>query len=434
MADGMAGSRVASWRSFGAGRWLVLAVGVVLALYSAAFSFALIFSGRQPAVTMALVPWHSTAPTAIADRLMLAAAQEKFREAGGRDAPTAAAMTALLSRVGPSLPPEKAAPIRELALEGLSQSALNSAALRQLAFLEKDRAKRKHLLDLALRVSRRDVLAGVQSAEIKFLDNEADAGLADLDRALTVSEKVDDLVLPIILQASSDPEALAQIRRRVAKNPLWIERLLRYGIDNPVFAPRVADIVSDIPARSTARAQGYGQQLIDILVSAREYPAAFKVYDVYSPTRQAVERMGGGAFRPIDWQLTENYDAGGRELGAREVDIFASPERQGEFARILMRSRPGSYSLSLRAREVEAAEGRLTFNMLCLDEKQERQGASLSLPLRQGPMRFDYSVPPTGCGYQWLILGIGAELDSAAALIDSVTLSRTPARVAGPGS
>lgn len=416
------------------GRLLVLAAGGLLALYAAAFSFALIFSGQQPFVTMAIVPWHSTAPTDVADKLIAAVAQEKVREAGGRDAELATRMAALLSRVGPSLPAEKAAPIRKLALDGLSQSALNSAALRQLAFLEKDRMKRRRLLDLALQVSRRDVLAGVQSAEMKFLDNRPDAGLADLDRALTVSVKADDLVLPIILQASSDPDARAQMKRRVARNPLWIERLVRYGIDNPALAARVADIVSAIPARSTARAPGYGQQLIDILVSAREYPAAFEVYDVYSPARQTVAHIGRGAFRPIDWQLTDNYDAGGRELAEREADIFASPGRQGEVARILMRSPPGSYSFALRAHDVESAEGRLTFNMLCLQGKQESQGASLSLPLRQGRMRFDYRVPTTGCSYQWLILGVGAELDSAAALLDSFSLSREPASAAAPGN
>lgn len=56
------------------GRLVVLAAGGLLALYAAAFSFALIFSGQRPFVTMAIVPWHSTAPTDVADKLIAAVA------------------------------------------------------------------------------------------------------------------------------------------------------------------------------------------------------------------------------------------------------------------------------------------------------------------------------------------------------------------------
>lgn len=399
---------------------MALAGGVPLALYAGWFAASVVFATANPAFASLVRPLVTPASSQTADLLLFKAGQESSAE-NEAALKRGVLPPSVITGIGLKLDAGTRQAVRDTALATLRASPLSSPSVRQLAFLDPDQGQKIAKLELARQITRRDVLATLQMAELQLRRNEVSAGLASLDRALTVSRSVDAAVFPILLGVATTPQARTDVRGMIARNGDWSERMVRWSLANPATVPALAQVIDSIPAGSPARTAGYGQQMIDILAGQGQWNAAFAAYRAYSPRAQNVSDLQRGIFTPLDWRLVDDYDTGGR-LTPKGWEIFASPGRQGRFAEIVLRASPGPHRIAVDIAQLRGSGGRLTFEASCLAGTAVLPGTSSDIPLAQGRATFAFAVPAGSCQAQRITLGIVAENEPVDALAARITL------------
>lgn len=397
--------------------WLALALGAAAAVYSVAFGLAVVQDTSNPVLAKAVYGGLPAPSERLAD-LAIGNASQRALKAQGTTVRPGALPPSLISGIGITLPRESQARISALALDALTATPLSSEALRQLAYIESDQTRRVRLLSLAQAVTRRDVLANLQLAELQLRRNAVASGLAALNQSLVISRTIDNAVFPILLTAAgASTTAAREVGGLLTGDPIWSERMLGWSIGNPQYLPALSRIVGYLPSTSPARVSGYGQQVIDQLVTQRRYEEAFRTYRVYAGRPAGVTTLTAGAFPPLDWKLIDNFDTGSRVFEDGVIELFANPGRRGQVAQLYTQLPGGPRQLTLRISETVGSGANLTFAATCLEGETERLVTEQQAPLRNGVQAFRYTVPATGCAFQRIDLGIVAGNDTGGALL-----------------
>ena len=406
--------------------WVVAAVTLLLAGWSAMWSLAVAMQNRNPALAATINASLPQAAARLGDLRILAIYQKSLGPDGLaqlQQGGPAAASAAMLGGAGMKLSPQERTTIAADARAVLATTPYSSKALRQLATAATDPAQRERLLRLANAVSKRDTMASLQLAELDLRQGRLAGGLAALNQALIVSTNLDNTVFPLLAAAAADPQAAGQIGSLLRRDPEWADRMMRWATANPAAIAPLSSVLRYIPKDSVAHAPGYGQQFIDQLASQGRYAEAFAAFEAYSDHPQDVGNLALDTFRPIDWRLIDNYDTGGRPFGKDQVEVFANPGRLGSVAEVVTRLAPGSYRFSLRLNEALGKEAQLRFAVECVEPGNSRGLTQQAVPLANGPRGFSFTVP-TACAFQKLTLAVEATTDAAGALIGDVALQR----------
>lgn len=411
-------------------------VGLVftpLALFSAAFSSAVVLDTREPQVSRALYGELPKAKVRLGDL----AIAEAFSDLGSvnpgaipgaipdtNGARRPARLPPSASELAAQLPAATRQRIEAQALSGLADTPYASGALRQLAFVEPDPARRRKLLDLARQVSRRDVSAATQLAELQLRDGALAEGLATLDTALQISDALDARIFPLVLNAARIPRFEDELRDRLARDPAWAERFARHAAGTPASARLFARIVDGFPKASRARSIDYGAPIVDQLATQLEPAAAFAAYRAYAEGAQDPSAFGTRPLPPLDWRLIDAITVGTRKLGTGDplVELFAQPRRAGEVARIMLQLEPGAYALTLALADPRGSGGTLTLARTCLADGRELERSEASASLDAARVRLGFDVP-ADCPYQSLRLGVAAGGEEVSVLVDDVALN-----------
>lgn len=398
-----------------------------LALLSGAYSAAVVLDTNDPQVSQSL---YSELPKAkirlgdltIAEAVSENGAPDARAERTRRTPPSASELAARLGS-------DTRLRIEARALSGLADTPYAAGALRQLAFIEADADRRRTLLDLARRVSRRDVPAAAQVAELQFQDGDLAGGLATLDQALAISQALDNRIFPIMLSAAQHRDIAPLLRARLARDPAWAERLARHAVSTSSSAPLFARVVAGFPERSRARSVDYGAPLVDGLATDLQPSAAFAAYDAYSRTPQDPSAFGTRPLPPLDWKLVDSIDVGTRVLRSNGpvIELFAQARRSGEAARIMLRLEPGAYTLGIGLSDPRGSGGTVELARACLTEGRETALAQTATSLDASRVILPFDVP-ADCPYQSLHLRIEADSEPVSVLIGDVSLKPTGAR------
>ncbi|MHA7820554.1 MAG: hypothetical protein ACX930_12985 [Erythrobacter sp.] len=419
------GSRIKASRALLAG--LVFAP---LALLSGAYSLAVVLDTRDPQISQSLYSELPKAKIRLGDLTIIEAVSDITDP--GKQEGTEIHPPASVSELAAQMPAASRVRIEARALSGLADTAYSAGALRQLVFVEDDPVRRRALLDLARRVSRRDVSAAAQVAELQFRDGEAAAGLATLDQALAISDALDNRIFPLMLSAGQHPDFAPLLRARLARDPAWAERLARHAAATPSSAPLFASIVGAFPADSRARSVDYGAPLVDSLATNLDPDAAFAAYEAYSSSPQNPTAFGTQPLPPLDWRLVDTIDVGTRVLRARGprspvIEMFAQARRSGEVARIMLRLDPGTYALGIAVSDPHGNGGTVKLVRTCLEQGRETASAEVATALGAPRLILSFEVP-AGCPFQSLRLSIEADREAVSVLVGDVRLQRTGAR------
>ncbi len=407
-------------------RAAILVLALAASLYTAAFSFAVVNDRRLPEIALAIFPGLVPAASQAADIRLFTAAQATVAQGTGRVSADAIPPS-LITGIGVQLDPGTRSAIRMIAEQSLSSSLLAADALRQLAYLERSADRRERLLRLSQDVTRRNAFAALQLAEIELRGNRAEAGVAGLNRALIVSDRLDGAIIPLMLGAAQQPAYLEPIGDLLADDPLWASRLVDWSVANPNSLPLLAPLLRFLPAESPARAKGYGQVMVDLLAQQGSFGEAFSVYQAYASSAPRASDLVGAGFPPLDWKLIDNYDSGGRLFEDNALEFFANPGRRGEVAQLVTNLAPGRHILSLQIDETMGGNAELTLETLCLQQGgAESQLRSATAPLADGVIRFPVAVD-NQCPYQRLRLVIASGNEASSALARAVNLSRVGA-------
>lgn len=390
-----------------------------LALFSGAYSLAVATDTGQPQVSQ---QFYSELPRAKARLGDIAIAEAVT--AGVSDE-QAAPQIRSGSAIAASLPERARRSIERRALSSLLDTPYSPAALRQLAFVEPDEARRRDLLGLARRVSRRDLSTAAQAAELQFADGDYETGLATLEQALDISDALDARIFPIMLRASREDEFENVLSRALARGPAWAERLAAFASTNPQSSPDFARLAHAVPRTSRALSLDYGGPLIDGLARSGQLDTAFEAYAAYSRGGPDIAAFGTRPLAPLDWQLADNIESGARLIGSDDAtaELFAEARRSGEAARIVLRLPPGAHRLSIDLSDLQGSGGELQLTRTCLHEGRESESLSITRALTGSRVSLPFSVEED-CPFQLLRLSVEAKSERVSVLVSRVSLER----------
>lgn len=285
------------------------------------------------------------------------------------------------------------------------------------------------------RLSRRDLPTQIWLIEDRVRRNDIPGALRHYDIALRTSVASRDLLLPILVSASSTPEVGQTLARILQANPpWWNDFVYQFARSAPAGATTVA--LSESLARQGDR--GMLIPLVQRLAAEGDLANAMRVYVILKRDPDAARRLvRNGDFdetdpiAPFDWTLVIDGSVRGemRVIDAQPDDtaLFLRTEvgTTGDAASQLLLLRPGRYILtSASGRSADAGPARLTWRIACSGDGGRTLLTYAGVP-GPGPnaLRQAFEVP-VGCESQAIVLGAGATDDSGAseAWIDDIAI------------
>lgn len=316
--------------------------------------------------------------------------------------------------------PEAIAQAEQLARRALDRDPTAVAAVRTLGYIEDvrgDHERAFRLLRQALALNRRDLLTHLWLIEHYVGQGDTAHALEHYDMALRTSAAAHPLLMPILIQASSEPGIRKPLARILATRPVWGPAFIREFIAkaDPVDAAvdmerRLAEVGAPFSAQQD-------EDLAVRLVAEERFDLAARLLKRDRDPATVID----GRFefqRPqslFSWTLRSSYslgssgDASIMDKNDHVLAIFGSPDEGGEVARQLLILRHGRYRLSSAANGLTAVPQDQARWLLTCAGRNGRDIAALNLRGGSGSLTsaLEFDVPD-GCPAQWLTLVLKA--------------------------
>lgn len=340
--------------------------------------------------------------------------------------------------------PALAADVDRLARAALSRDPTIVDAWRLLGLVSSVRneeGRATGILRFAERVSRRDLLVQLWLIEDQVRRDDVVGALRHYDVALRTSPTSRQLLLPILVAASKEPNVARPLTRILAANPAWrIEytyALTHSAVTGDTVPMLVQHLLSGPVERETLHF------LPQRLATAGDYENAWRVYSLLkgspSAARAALIRDGTfssvGGIGPFDWFMANEGAIRGerriRSEGGEDSALFVSAEAgsSGDGARQLLLLAPGSYALSALVGSVpESTTAGIVLRLACQGEPPRVLAEAIHTPTQPAgslqQLRFNV---PAACPAQTLTFEVRSrtEIGESEAWIDNVSISRS---------
>lgn len=317
-----------------------------------------------------------------------------------------------------------------LALAAEPTAAAAASTLGLVAQLEGAPALARARFGYAERLSRRDLSTELWLIEAAVERGDIAQALRHYDIALRTQNGADEILFPVLTQASRDPAIADGLVQTLRQRPYWAAGFLKYLGDNSGDAAATARFFQRLARERVTVPEGAQSAIIAKLVAAQRYDAA---WDYYASLRPGADRRRSrdpgfaAEFKlpaPFDWLVSTDPAfsvalQGGAGQGS--LSFAAPPSVGGVLVQQLQLLPPGRYRLEGRGTGVDQAPGeRPYWTVRCLGDGREL--LRLAIPnAGDGGGRFaGRLVVPTGCVAQWLTLnarpsnataGLSGEID-----------------------
>jgi hypothetical protein len=325
-----------------------------------------------------------------------------------------------------------------MARNALAREPVNVAAVRTLAVvagLQNKVPLSERLMGAAERLSRRDLPTQLLLVQDSVGRNDIDAALVHYNRALTTSPASSEMLLPVLVGATSDPDIAGKLGAMLSGRPVWWQSFFE-----ALAATGNAPAGMAIVARAARLRDNVAEEhdllvsLIDRVSALKAYPEAFSIFSSARGIKGRMPLLRDGNFEaetslpPVDWRLASEPEAAGvREPrdGARG-NALSLVGSVGEVARQLLILAPGSYRLTGRTAKVSGDHFSLpVIAVSCTTGKRQ---LDFRLPAGDAPSAFTAEfVVPADCAAQWLTIAIRASStspDASTPWLDDLNLQR----------
>ncbi len=399
-------------------RNVILAVaGVALFWLSLASAVSLVLGGNNPALSV---------------RLGLPSAEAKAAQA-----------LEIVSR--PPSSPEQIRRASRLAQAALRREPGNVVAivvLGTVASLQKRDDLAAGLFAYSERLSRHNTITQLWLIENRVGAGDIGGALIHYDRLMSVKPAYRQTLIPILVQASSDPAVSRILAGVMARRPpWWTDALvpLIFQSANPIVTLPILMQRLRLDASQSAE-RPLIAAAITRLAGAGAFDEAYTLYLRSGGTRLVgSEHVRNGGFEagnrlpPFDWEL---YNEDGRAAviqphqtggSGKSLFLYVDPDHPGVLARQLLLLAPGSYRLSVESGNIGRDEPeRPQLRISCAAGTEGTPFLNFHLPVSDeagGRTRSDFTVP-TGCSAQWLSLasGPGSGVQDSPPWIDAVSI------------
>jgi len=314
--------------------------------------------------------------------------------------------------------------------KALSSSPLDGLGFRLLARdaeVRGDRQKAAALYALAVARGPRDLPSQAWLVELELNHREFAAAIDRIDLMLRIQPELINQFTPILARLALHPPAQAALAATLAEKPIWRTGFM---MTRPTPKPDLAalfpfvELVKRTPGGMTSREMAWW---IDSLAGARQWGPAYIAW-VQSLSPAASARIGNvfnGGFElepsnsGFDWRILD-------VAGARTSRVQVTGAKEGLALRVEFEDRrvpfqnvsqllalaPGDYQLRGRRRldDLRTERG-LVWTLSCAEDgKPLAESEPMSGRREWQAFTLDFSVPPSGCGGQWLVLRVPARI------------------------
>lgn len=245
------------------------------------------------------------------------------------------------------------------------------------AQLRGDARRAAALMNLAERLSRRDLLVQIWAIEDHVRRNDVPGSLGHYDIALRTSRKSRDLLFPILASAVADPDIARATTKLLADRPFWAPDFLFYAAGQAPDPRGVASLFARLQTAGYPVAEPARAVLINNLVAKLGFDGAWPYYVRAHPgadrTRSRDQRFRdeSASRSPFDWQFFGDGGVSAAVERGAEGNVLGfsiAPGTAGLMARQVQLLPPGSYMLRSVTGRLSAPEAaRPTWEVTCLD-------------------------------------------------------------------
>lgn len=329
------------------------------------------------------------------------------------------------------------------AVESLAKAALvrdptNVSAVRTLGVLYELRKQRKaaeRLMMYSSALSRRDLPTRIWFIERAVSNGDIDQALREYDIALSASQRSQELLFPILINAAADDEIRTALTTRLSRKPPWRSAFLSQVINTS--PTKAAELSLALSAAGSALSSEEKTALMWQLAQKGSYSVAGAVHSQLGPTRPSANYVLNGDFSaleagtPFEWQYGSAYGARARVdavgSGANPALTFdMNIDEGGELARQIVLLKPGKYSLSFHLGALQDHKpGRLRLRLACVEQSKLSLFLVEASPPASGAEKTTKAFHvPLRCPAQILqIEGVGSD-ELSGGWIDNLTISR----------
>lgn len=394
-----------------------LFLGLIFAIsagwLSVAISVASLMRNARPDIALRHQPWDARARAKAAENIL----------AGTRGRVTAGT----------------AKQVTELAREVLERDPTVVSAWRTLALLSRRPDQAATLFHFSGSLSRRDLPTQLWLIEESVRRNDIPKALSHYDVALRSSTVSQEILLPILVRATSERAILPPLAALLRTQPPWRITFLDALTSGEANPDNMVQLLTMIGRPANPEEVRLMTRSINRLVEQRNFGQAARLYQMLAGSSVAGQLLRNGRFDrpnvypPLDWQLADSAEIRADQRPAQRsgerqgLYVYASTDTRGHAARQLLFLAPGTYVLTALSGRTDApAPERLAWQITCAN------AASSSLLDRQtgpaGPaaraIESEFHVPSSGCPVQWLALQLfaGNEPQGSEAWVTSVRI------------
>jgi hypothetical protein len=329
--------------------------------------------------------------------------------------------------VGQQASPEAKEAARDLARDAIRRDPLNVVALRAAALATDsaapaDRDRASKLIAQAERLSRRDFPVQMWLIEDRLRRNDFAGAMDHFDVALRTSKASEEVLIPLIVNASTDPRMAQVIEASLTDDPLWREPFMSYLVMYGPDTDRAASLALKFLDPKDQEERVVLTRFLERLAGSGEFEQAQNIYTrlklgpalARDGVADGFERAEGVA--PFTWALVEEGDLWAYREAAPEGDgqvlrMAASSGRSGEVARQLVALAPGTYRVEVAMGDVpDDAFERPRLIVRCASDEDV---ALLTLrPSSAGTDRQQLQgrlTIPAGCRFQWIAFAVAGD-------------------------
>jgi|GEM_PF-5084628 len=309
--------------------------------------------------------------------------------------------------------------VRGLAERAILAEPASVQGVRNLALFHQangDNPRAATLMRLAVRLSARDTAANMWLVEAYLRGGDLDRALTLIDATLRTDTSAGALLLPRLAQLLEQPGAAPVMRGLLQDNPPWGHDYWSAVIEAGNAPIQAADLRGSLHRQGVPLAAGHDARLIEQLVEAHSFAAAFALYN---------QVRGAAQFPPIDWKLADGRGIAVSRSPDGTIRASALSGSVGVVAQRLIALPRGRYTMHI---ESSAASGQLVARLTCA-ELQGARTLAVDIPITQNTQAsFDQT---TACRYAWLTLS----LDPTSTQADpSITIGSVSLRPAAGGA
>ncbi|MFC4292489.1 hypothetical protein ACFOWX_08690 [Sphingorhabdus arenilitoris] len=315
---------------------------------------------------------------------------------------------------------------QSLAQRAFKSEPFSISAIVALAVGASTASNRDSLMTKASVLTRRDSMLSAWMIADAAEKNDLAKLLKYYDVTMRTNGASQSILLPEIAKLVANDRFIPPLATALERNPNWADAFWRTlvgtksSLKNAVLLRRALTG----PAATTARNSDV--DLIAALVTNYHFDTAYQLYrqlnkdakigvDVFSSGSG-----GSGPYAPIDWQLNSNGQYGAQIVNGK-LEISATANSGGEFAKRLMEISPGRYDVVTGIENFNDQDALLNMHISCAETKQN--GAKeWKMKLGSGMNRQDFVAPANLCTYYWVKLKGASGTTDLDAVINKIEL------------